>query len=125
MMFKTITKKLADRRKLSGWEDHVNAKFKQYESLWTEAYRSWRNAQARGDREAALECFERQGLYLRAEQLAHRDMALPVSERLARWDVDYVEEARSSLSFSTDYNERMHAVEKIMLQTPREGMLNA
>lgn len=99
-MFKAITKKLADRRKLSGWQTHINVKFRRYEHLWAEAYQSWQDALVRGDREAMLDCLGREALYLRAEQLAHQDMNLPILRRLARWDVDYLAEARRLLWLS-------------------------
>ena len=102
------------------WQCHVDGKFKQYERLWAAAHTKWKEAHRNGDQQGMLTAFEDEGLYLRAEQLAHRDMSLPRDQWDACRDVDYVAEARLSLSQSGSYSDRIDAVERIMSQTPRQ-----
>lgn len=105
------------KRRTWSWTEHVDAKFKSYERLWDEAYKDWQKAKAIGDADAVVEAFERQGLYLRAEQLARSDMQCPEDQQ--QWDRNYEEEARSYLSLSSNPTDRINAVERIMAMTPR------
>src|ERR1043165_989449 len=82
------------------WPFHVNAKFNHYQRMWEKHYANWKAARAAGADGKMLDEFEQQALYLRAEQLAHMDMWLPIRQRAARWNADYVSEARSALSTS-------------------------
>lgn len=77
------------------WQAHIDAKFKQYERGWGDAYARWREARDRDDREAMVAAFEEQAIYLRAERLANRDMMLPSAQYGARWHVDYLAQARA------------------------------
>lgn len=96
------------------WSFHVNAKFNNYRRMWEKHYANWQTARAIGAEGRMLDEFEQQALYLRAEQLAHVDMRLPIKQRSARWDADYVAEARSALSVSPNREKRLDAIENIM-----------
>lgn len=96
------------------WTFHVNAKFNHYKRMWEKHYANWQAARAGGAEERMLDEFEQQALYLRAEQLAHIDMRLPIRQRVARWDVDYAVEAQRALSVSPSREKRLDAIEKIV-----------
>jgi len=82
--------------------------------MWEKHYANWQVARANGADGRMLDEFEQQALYLRAEQLAHVDMRLPLKQRAARWDADYVAEAQGALSGSPNREKRLAAIEKIM-----------
>lgn len=109
----------AGSESLGDWQAHVNAKFLQYEKAWNAAHERWLTAHSKGDRAGMTSALEEQGLYLRAEQVAHRDMNIPREQWDGRRYVDYIEEARQALSKSSEPLERLRAVERIMAQTPR------